>query len=96
MKGDADLDELRAELDARLASLSDKDIWHVSVGTIRGLLTNIDTLRTHVATLREIADALANEDQYQAETGEGSMAYLARLKERARAVLATVPESAGR
>ncbi|HEX9413782.1 MAG TPA: hypothetical protein VF916_09800, partial [Ktedonobacterales bacterium] len=38
--------------------------------------------------LHEIVDALANEGDYQLETGEGSTAYLARLVVKARAVLA--------
>jgi hypothetical protein len=40
-------------------------------------------VRAEHAALYEIVDALAYEDRYQAETGEGSMAYLARLQDRA-------------
>jgi hypothetical protein len=51
-----------------------------------------ERLKAKNAAYREIVDALAHEDRYQAETGEGSMAYLARLIQRARALLGTENE----
>jgi|SRR5579859_2542927 len=50
---------------------------------------DIDALLATVDAYREIVDALAHEADYQAETGEGSMAYLARLITKARTLLGT-------
>lgn len=51
------------------------------------LLAEVERMRAENAAMREIVDALAHEATYQAETGEGSTAYLARLVKRAHAWL---------
>lgn len=71
------------------APLSDEQkagLVHVQAEQLRA---EVDRLKAERAAYREIVEALANEAYYQRETGEGSMAYLARLIMKAKALLAS-------
>lgn len=69
------------------ALLRDRGQWVPAEAIVTDLLAKIERLQTDNAALREIVDRLAHEDRYQAETGEGSMAYVSRLIMEARAWL---------
>jgi hypothetical protein len=73
--------------------MSDLSFLAAARTDIAALLAERDALHEENAGLREIVDALANEARYQSASGEGSMAYLARLVERARAWLDEHPAS---
>jgi len=90
---EAELDSALRHLAGLLLQAADRE----DIGTMRQdlYIASADfeavahTLLATVDAYREIVDALAHEADYQAETGEGSMAYLARLITKARALLGT-------
>jgi hypothetical protein len=73
--------------------MSDLSFLAAARTDLAALLAERDALHEENAGLREIVDALANESRYQSASGEGSMAYLARLVKRARAWLDEHPAS---
>jgi hypothetical protein len=66
---------------------------HMTAEQVRAALGTLHALQAENAALREIVDRFVHEADYQAETGEGSGRYLARLHDQVQELLGLLDEA---